>query len=219
MSDLYSFRFVESAAATALKNQQISELANYEARRSLFQLKVLADYDQLVCLPELHHIDKHWYQIETAKKVIKQFGGRAMLSDEVGLGKTIEAALICKEYLARGQIKSLLVLTPATLVSQWQMELDEKFAIATITTDERDSSPEEFWHLNDRIVASINTAKHKSHFHQVTARDWDLVIVDEAHHLKNRRTLNWKLVNAIKKRFILRSLLITRPPCPIYRNI
>ncbi len=203
MSDLYSFRFVESAAATALKNQQISELANYEARRSLFQLKVLADYDQLVCLPELHHIDKHWYQIETAKKVIKQFGGRAMLSDEVGLGKTIEAALICKEYLARGQIKSLLVLTPATLVSQWQMELDEKFAIPTITTDERDSSPEEFWHLNDRIVASINTAKHKSHYQHVTARDWDLVIVDEAHHLKNRRTLNWKLVNAIKKRFIL----------------
>ena len=200
---LYKGRFAESTAANAFKNQQISELDNYEARCSLFQLKVLADYDQLVCLPALHHIDKHWYQIETAKKVIKQFGGRAMLSDEVGLGKTIEAAIICKEYLARGQIKSLLVLTPATLVSQWQMELDEKFAIATITTDERDSSPEEFWQLNDRIVASINTAKHKSHFKYVTARDWDLVIVDEAHHLKNKRTLNWKLVNAIKKRFIL----------------
>ena len=82
MSDLYSFRFVESAAADAFKNRQKSNLENFEARQSLFQLKILADYDQLVCLPALHHIDKHWYQIETAKKVIKQFGGRAMLSDQ-----------------------------------------------------------------------------------------------------------------------------------------
>ena len=55
MSDLYSFRFVESAAAKALLNEQISQLSHYEARLSLFQLKVLADYDQLVCLPALNY--------------------------------------------------------------------------------------------------------------------------------------------------------------------
>ena len=126
-----------------------------------------------------------------------------MLSDEVGLGKTIEAGMICKEYLLRNQIKSLLILTPATLVSQWQQELQEKFNISTVTTDSRQLPPSEFWTSHDRIVASINTAKHSTHFDSVTSRSWDMVVVDEAHHLKNRRTLNWKLVDAIKKRFIL----------------
>jgi SNF2 family DNA or RNA helicase len=195
--------FEDSPALKAFQNFLISPLETYEARLSLYNLSILADYDQLVCLPSLMGIDKHWYQIETAKKAIKQFGGRAMLADEVGLGKTIEAGLICKEYLTRGMIKSLLVLTPATLVSQWQLELAEKFEISTITTDERQETPEEFWQLNERIVASLNTAKHRSHFEYVTSRNWDLVVVDEAHHLKNRNTLNWKLVNAIQKRFIL----------------
>ena len=203
MSNFFSFKFSPSPALQALQHRRFDVLEYYEARLDLFNLSVLADYDQLVCLPSLSHIDKYWYQIETAKKVIKQFGGRALLADEVGLGKTIEAGLICKEYMARGMVKSLLVLAPASLVSQWQLELGEKFGIAAITTDERQGTPEEFWNKNDRIVASINTAKNKTHWDWVTSREWDMVIVDEAHHLKNRNTLNWKLVNAIKKRFIL----------------
>ncbi len=205
MEKNYTFKFNPSTASEALKVAKYDPLNFYEARLDLFNLSVMADYDQLICLPTLTAIDKYWYQIETARKVLRQLGGRALLADEVGLGKTIEAGLIIAEYLARGMVQSLLVLTPASLVSQWQSELNDKFNIATITTDNRDPQQpiESFWTDNPRIIASLNTAKSAKHYPHVTSRTWDLVVVDEAHHLKNRTTLNWKLVNALNKRFIL----------------
>ena len=205
MDSLYTFKFNHSSALQALADGQTDEINYYEARKKLFSLSVMADYDQLVCLPTLTAIDKHWYQIETARKVLRQLGGRALLADEVGLGKTIEAGLILSEYLARGMIQSLLILTPASLVSQWQKELQTKFGIDTVTSDDKQLqlNPDEFWSTNNRLIASLNSAKSAKHFNLVTTRSWDLVIVDEAHHLKNRSTLNWKLVNALNKRFIL----------------
>ncbi|QLE53061.1 ATP-dependent helicase (plasmid) [Nostoc sp. C057] len=205
METNYTFKFNSSTALEALKVGKYDPINFYEARLNLFNLSVMADYDQLICLPTLTAIDKYWYQIETARKVLRQLGGRALLADEVGLGKTIEAGLIIAEYLARGMVQSMLVLTPASLVSQWQSELSDKFNIATITTDNRDPQQpiDEFWTNNPRIIASLNTAKSAKHYPHVTSRTWDLVVVDEAHHLKNRTTLNWKLVNALNKRFIL----------------
>ncbi|MBD2415582.1 helicase SNF2 [Nostoc calcicola FACHB-389] len=205
MEKNYTFKFNSDTALSALKAGKYDPINFYEARLDLFNLSVMADYDQLICLPTLTAIDKYWYQIETARKVLRQLGGRALLADEVGLGKTIEAGLIIAEYLARGMVQSMLVLTPASLVSQWQSELSDKFNIATITTDNRDPQQpiDEFWTNNPRIIASLNTAKSAKHYPHVTSRTWDLVVVDEAHHLKNRTTLNWKLVNALNKRFIL----------------
>lgn len=205
METNYTFKFNSDTALSALKAGLYDPINFYKARLDLFNLSVMADYDQLICLPTLTAIDKYWYQIETARKVLRQLGGRALLADEVGLGKTIEAGLIIAEYLARGMVQSMLVLTPASLVSQWQSELSDKFNIATITTDNRDPQQpiDEFWTNNPRIIASLNTAKSAKHYPHVTSRTWDLVVVDEAHHLKNRTTLNWKLVNALNKRFIL----------------
>jgi SNF2 family DNA or RNA helicase len=201
----YTFNFDTTAAITALQTAESETFDYYQARLDLYNLSLMADYDQLSCLSSLTAIDKYWYQIETAKKVLRQLGGRALLADEVGLGKTIEAGLIIAEYLTRGMVKSLLILTPASLVSQWELELSEKFNISTITTDTRDPHQPlaEFWTEHPRIIASLNTAKSAKHYAHVTGRAWDLVVVDEAHHLKNRTTLNWKLVNDLQKRFIL----------------
>lgn len=160
-------------------------------------------FENLICPPLLHNIESFWYQEETVRKVLKTFRGRAMLADEVGLGKTIEAGMVLKEYIERGMVKSVLILTPTPLVSQWKEELQVKFDLDFVTTDDQGVRiNEEFWQT-PFVLASINQAKSKKNFGKVTSQEYDMVIVDEAHHLKNRNTLNWKLVNALKKRFLL----------------
>ena len=166
-------------------------------------LEIQRGFDDLLCLNEIAGVERYWYQLETAKKVLKYFHGRVLLCDEVGLGKTIEAGMLMKEYLMRGMVKNILILTPAPLVAQWQEEMAQKFGILFATSEDPlcGADPERFW-LQPLIVASIHTAKSSKNFSRVTANFYDLVVVDEAHHLKNRNTLNWKLVNEIKKRFI-----------------
>lgn len=166
-------------------------------------LNVQGGYNELLCLKEIKNIEKYWYQIETVKKALKYFHGRVLLADEVGLGKTIEAGMLIKEYLLRKMIKNILILAPTPLVSQWKEEMHQKFGLKFTTTDDAvfQTDPDKFWN-NKFIIASINTAKSGRNFEKVVAGFYDLVVVDEGHHLKNRKTVAWKLINEIKKRFI-----------------
>ncbi len=75
-------------------------------------------------LPQMEFMD---HQISSAKQVMEDMNGRAILADEVGLGKTIEAGLILKEYMLRGLVKKALIIVPASLVNQWANELNENF--------------------------------------------------------------------------------------------
>lgn len=143
------------------------------------------------------------YQIETAKKVIYEMNGRAILADEVGLGKTIEAGLVIKELIHRDLAKTVLVLTPTSLLSQWESELREKFALTFAI------NPEHNWRHEPFIIASLDLVKREPRRSILAGRQWDLVIVDEAHHLKNRRTLNYQLVRDLQAR---RLLLISATP-------
>jgi SNF2 family DNA or RNA helicase len=115
-----------------------------------------------------------------------------------------------KEYVQRGMVKTALILTPTPLVSQWQEELRTKFDLEFLSTNDPDYRTDEvsFW-KRPFILSSVNIAKSKKNIPLVVEREYDMVIVDEAHHLKNRNTLNWKLVNSLKKRFLL---LLTATP-------
>jgi superfamily II DNA or RNA helicase len=200
----------EASFQNALSSGVAADYQAYTLVQEARRIRFMDSFESLICLANLREVRSFWYQEETARKVLKTFRGRALLSDEVGLGKTIEASMVLKEYMQRGMVKSVLILTPTPLVSQWREELKSKFDLDFPSTDDpayRSGEPA-FWE-QPRVLASINQAKSKRNFDRVTAREYDLVIVDEAHHLKNRNTLNWKLVNALKKRFLL---LLTATP-------
>jgi len=138
------------------------------------------------------------HQLQTARKVIFDMQGQAILADEVGLGKTIEAGLILKEYLLRGLARKVLILTPASLLWQWYQELQEKFGIsAGIQRSEWD------WGFSDILIASLDTAKREPHASQIAAIPYDLLIIDEAHKLKNSSTVSYRFVNSIQKKYCL----------------
>ena len=177
---------------------------DFQLRYEFTHLGLQQVFDELICLPHIREVDTYQYQVEAVRKVLKQFRGRVLLADEVGLGKTIEAGMVLKEYLLRGMAERVLILTPASLVRQWQEEMRVKFGISFATSQDsllrRD--PDLFW-TQPRVIASIATARRPDHLARLAAQPHDLVIVDEAHHVKNRATANWKLVDALQKRFLL----------------
>ena len=138
------------------------------------------------------------HQQEGALRILRDMDGRALLADEVGLGKTITAGMVLKECIARGFVKRALILTPPSLVSQWQEELDSKFELKF-----KNIENEKEWENTEFAIASIdkirnfnvktNTFKH-SMAHDIY---WDIIIIDEAHKLKDKKTYRWRFVDRL----------------------
>ena len=178
-------------AEEIMHDAEIKHLITYE------EIKKNLDYD----LP---------HQSEGALRILRDLNGSGLLADEVGLGKTITAGIVIKECIARGFAKKICILTPPSLVDQWISELKEKFKLDfKIIENETD------WIKNNFVVASIDRVKiydkekNQYRHHNAHQISWDLLIVDEAHKMKDKNTRRWEFVDKLQKK---RFLVLTATP-------
>ena len=137
-------------------------------------------------------IDLISHQLYIANEVSSRYAPRVLLSDQVGLGKTIEACLILHRLLVSGRISRVLILVPESLIHQWFVEVLRRFNLWFNIFDEQrcdaldESAPDGNPFLdNQLIICSIEfLAASKKRTHQAVSADWDMLVVDEAHHLE-----------------------------------
>ena len=123
------------AVLRALARQRFADERTYRLRLQGERLSLIQGFEELLALESIA-VNPFPYQIKTARTALRRFRGRGLLCDEVGLGKTIEAGLVLKEYLLRGLVRKVLILTPPALVEQWREEMASKFLLTDFVTNE-----------------------------------------------------------------------------------
>ncbi len=167
------------------------------------------------------------HQLHIAKEVGQRLSPRVLLADEVGLGKTIEAGMILQQQLFAGRAERVLILVPETLQHQWLVEMLRRFNLKFSLFDEERCSDfdkadadghdvsENPFDTESMVIASIDWLSAKPHrAEQVKACQWDMLIVDEAHHLawsEEAPSVAYQLVERLAKQ-IPSVLLLTATP-------
>jgi len=178
------------------------------------------------------------HQINVAHRLSEEHFPRVILADEVGLGKTIEAGIYIKEMMARNLAERILIIVPASLLNQWQFEMQNKFNISFTIYDGKKikelkkkgsyksanllSNP---FYYDNLIICSIQFARNRKYIELLSQISWDIIIFDEAHHLRRyllnamtgyyRETLNYVLArNLIQNAESL--LLLTATPLQLH---
>ena len=156
------------------------------------------------------------HQVNVAHRLSEEFFPRVILADEVGLGKTIEAGIFIKEMMARNLAERVLIIVPATLVKQWQFELQNKFNMMFVIYDGKkvkelkknsifhhSATYRNPFYFDNLIICSLQFARNRKYIKLLSEISWDIVVFDEAHHLRRyllnystgnyRNTLNYEL--------------------------
>ena len=155
------------------------------------------------------------HQLWVCRQVTRRWPTRWLVADDVGLGKTVEAGLIVSSFKLAGRLDRLLIVCPASLVEQWQERMREMFGIhCAAYSAEADTPRSGFWQTHPFVVASMHTLRKDArgrHDRMREADPWDLVLIDEAHHLnadpQRGETLGLRLVKDLEERGKIRSMV------------
>jgi len=155
------------------------------------------------------------HQLWVCRRVNETWPTRWLVADDVGLGKTIEAGLILMPLISKGIVKRFLILCPASLVEQWQERLRKMFDIRTASYfTQADTEKSDFWGTHNQVVASLQTIRldhNGRHDRLLDSPPWDLLIVDEAHHLnadeKSGPTQGYQIAQRLDQENLVNSIV------------
>ncbi|MCV7421376.1 DEAD/DEAH box helicase family protein [Mycobacterium yunnanensis] len=199
-----------------LKAAGFDALELVELRLQGEELATLDDFEELLAV-DVANVDRMPHQEAVARHALSRLRGRAVLADEVGLGKTIEAGLAVKELTLRGLAKRVLILCPAPLRDQWREEMNLKFDlpfdVAYSGADIRDQ---------DKLILSLTLARNR--MKEIIKQPWDIVIIDEAHRAagagaKKTRELITELTTACRYALFLTATPVQNDLLELYRLV
>ena len=153
------------------------------------------------------------FQVETVRRALKQLRPRLLLADAVGLGKTIQVGMILTELMRRGRANRILVLAKKSMLTQFQAELWNRFAIPLVRLDSsgisklrlRIPANKNPFEVYQRVIISIDTLKNVARYeHFLKDTRWDVVVIDEAHNVAGasvpERNLSYRLARQLSRR-------------------
>lgn len=180
------------------KTQLVDDLSDGYIAAQLYidtALRQTPPVDNRVHIGHRAAMDPLPFQLDPALQALKQPRQRILISDAVGLGKTLEAGILVSELIRRGRGKRILVLAVKSMLAQFQQEFWQRFTIPLVRLDSvglqrvRNDIPSNHnpFHYFDRAIISIDTLKQTLEYrHYLEQAYWDIIIIDEAHNVAKR---------------------------------
>ncbi len=203
-----------------LLNSQVDRLDWFRLRKDCLQHQYQQQQSELMGLTG-GRVSLIPHQLYIADEVGNRFAPRVLLADEVGLGKTIEAGLIIHQQLVSSRAKRILIIVPESLMHQWLVEMLRRFNLkfsifdadrCVETAGEDETNP---FSTEQLVLVNLGfITKNPQWYDELIQEDWDLMVVDEAHHLnwqQDKPSLEYQCIEQLAQ-VIPGVLLLTATP-------